>query len=133
VFELKPQPPFDDVVAKVWTEAVRPLIEVIPPPAEQPVHDETVSAPMFPLVANRFVVDAFVAKKLVVVAEVPVAVVKVKDWRVEEALERKPPVRFERPETARVPVAVRLPPIYESPATESFVNGEVVPIPMFPS
>lgn len=49
-------------------------------------------------------------KKLVVVAEVPVAVLKVKFWRVEEARDKKPPVRVESPETftaLSVPTEVR--------------------------
>ena len=37
-----------------------------------------------------------------------------------------------RPKNVTVPVAVRLPPRYESPATESFMNGEVVAIPKLP-
>jgi hypothetical protein len=50
------------------------------------VSDPAVATPRFELVENRFVDEAVVAKKFVVVAEVPVAVVKVKDWRVEEPL-----------------------------------------------
>jgi len=42
--------------------------------------------PKFIDAAKRFVLDAVVLKKLVVVAEVPVAFVKVKFWRVVEAL-----------------------------------------------
>ena len=63
--------------------------------------------------AKRFDVDAVVEKKLVVVADVPVALVKVKVCN------------------AVVPVAVRLPPMYASPATERRANGEVVPMPTF--
>ena len=55
------------------------------------------------MVEKRFVEEAVVAKKLVVVAEVPVALTKVKFWRVEEPVRR----RFER--VVRPPVAVRVP------------------------
>jgi len=48
-----------------------------------------VSVPMFAAVAKRFVEEAVVAKKLVVVAEVPVALRKVKFWRVEEPVTRR--------------------------------------------
>jgi hypothetical protein len=53
---------------------------------------------------RRFVLEAVVAKKFVVVADVPVAVVKVKDWRVEEALA----TMFC---AVRVPVRVCVPPL----------------------
>jgi len=43
-----------------------------------------VIAPVFSEVERRFVDDAVVAKKFVVVAEVPVAFTKVKFWRVVE-------------------------------------------------
>ena len=52
---------------------------------------------------KRFVLDAVVAKKFVVVAEVPVAFTKVKFWRVDEPVRR----RLERVE--RPPVTVRVP------------------------
>ena len=45
----------------------------------QPTQEVTVRLPMVPELAKRLVVDEFVEKKLVVVAEVPVAVVKVND------------------------------------------------------
>ena len=54
------------------------------------------------------------AKNEVVVACVPVAFVKVKSWRVDDARERIPPVAVVRPVTPRVepmvavPVALRL-------------------------
>lgn len=47
------------------------------------------SAPMFAVVAKRLVLEAVVEKKLVVVAEVPVAVVNVRLWKVEEALAQR--------------------------------------------
>ena len=61
---------------------------------------------MFPplmFVAERLVEDAVDAKKLVVVAEVPVAVVKVNDWRVEDPVAR-------RLDELNVPERARLPP-----------------------
>lgn len=50
-------------------------------------------------VVKRFVEDAVVAKKFVVVAEVPVAFMKVKFWRVDEPVARMFAV-------ARVPLSV---------------------------
>ena len=50
---------------------------------------------MLPEVAKRLVLDAVVAKKLVVVAEVPVAVVKVKFWRVEDPVTKREPFAAE--------------------------------------
>ena len=44
-----------------------------------------------PFVKKRFVVEALVAKRFVVVAEVPVAFMNVKFWMVEEPLESKFP------------------------------------------
>ena len=44
--------------------------------------------PPVPIVKNEFVEDAVVEKKLVVVAEVPVALVKVKFWRVVDEVVR---------------------------------------------
>ena len=41
------------------------------------------------VVVKRFVEEAVVAKKLVVVADDPVAFTKVKFWRVVEAVERR--------------------------------------------
>jgi len=40
---------------------------------------------------KKLVVEAVVVKKLVVVAEVPVALMKVKFWRVEEPVMRRSP------------------------------------------
>jgi hypothetical protein len=91
----------------------------------------------------KFVPEMLVAKKFVVVAEVPVALTKVKFWRVDEPVRRRLE-RVERPETLRVeervvapdtasvPVAARFPPMYASPDTESFANGDVVPMPTSP-
>ena len=63
-----------------------------------------VTKPKLALVEKRLVDEAVVAKKLVVVAEVPVALTKVKFWRVEEALARML-------ENVPRPVEVRLPPL----------------------
>ena len=41
--------------------------------------------------------------------------------------------RVEMPEIARVPVAVRLPPMKVLPATVSLEDGDVEPIPMLPA
>ncbi len=49
-----------------------------------------------------------VTARLVVVAEVPVAFTNVKFCRVEEAEDRKPPVRVERPATESVPLTDKL-------------------------
>ena len=58
-----------------------------PPGGEaQPVQELTVREPMFPVVEKMLVELAIDEKKLVVVALVPVAVRKVKFWRVVEAL-----------------------------------------------
>lgn len=60
-------------------------------------------------VKNKFVVDAVVAKKLVVVALVPVPVVKVNDWSVVEPVWRAV-AKVDAPETVRdpsVPIEVR--------------------------
>ena len=67
-------------------------------------------SPAVKTVAKRLVEEAVVAKKLVVVALVEVEFSAVKFWRVDEASDRKPPVRVERPETLselRVPTLVR--------------------------
>ena len=48
----------------------------------------------FPEVPKRLVVEAVVEKKLVVVAEVPVAFPKVKFWRVVEPTTRRSPEVF---------------------------------------
>ncbi len=53
------------------------------------------------VVKKRFVVEAVVAKKLVVVADVPVAVVKVRAWRVEEPVDKRLP-RVARPELLKI-------------------------------
>jgi hypothetical protein len=53
------------------------------------VKEFEVSVPNIAFVANRFVDDEVPEKKLVVVALVPVALTKVKFWRVEEPVARK--------------------------------------------
>jgi len=50
-----------------------------------------VMTPVLREVENKFVLEALVEKKFVVVALVPVAVVKVKDWRVEEPVTKRSP------------------------------------------
>ena len=85
----------------VFAPKLRAPLEVIAPRVE---------APALSAVAKRFVELAVVAKKFVVVADVPVAFRNVKFWRVEEARERNPPVRVESPVTEsepRVPIDVR--------------------------
>ena len=72
------------------------------PPLPQPVHEFTVRAPMFPVVAKRLVDEAVVAKKLVVVALVPVALVNVKAWSVVEPVWRAVE-NEDNPETESVP------------------------------
>jgi len=67
------------------------------------------SAPPFAPVKKRFVLDAVVAKRLVVVAFVVVELSPVKFWRVEEPVTR----RFESVE--RPPVAVRVVPTLREP------------------
>lgn len=62
-----------------------------------------VTLPALIAVAKRLVDDAVVAKKLVVVAEVPVAFTKVKFWRVDEALARRL-VKLPRPVAVILPV-----------------------------
>ena len=63
-----------------------------------------VTVPKVAFVAKRFVLEAFVLKKLVVVADEPVALTKVKFCRVEDALARKLLAVI-------VAVEVRLPPL----------------------
>lgn len=48
-----------------------------------------VNVPMFPKVANKLVEEALVEKKDVVVADVPVALRKVKFWRVDDPVNRR--------------------------------------------
>jgi hypothetical protein len=68
-----------------------------------------VRLPRLPVVANRLVEEAVVAKLFVVVAAVPVAFTKVKFWRVEELVTRRLP-RVPRPVVVRV-----LPPSESAP------------------
>lgn len=65
-------------------DPVRRRLEKVPKPS--------VREPIFAEVENRFVEEAVVEKKLVVVAADPVAFTKVKFWRVEEPVRR----RFEK-------------------------------------
>jgi hypothetical protein len=67
----------------------RSVEEADEPP--QPTHEPTVRVPMLAAVAARLVEEAVVEKKLVVVAEVPVALVKVKFWRVVEPETKRSP------------------------------------------
>lgn len=80
--------------------------------------------------AKRLVDDAVVEKKFVVVALDPVALRKVKFWRVDDPVAR----RFAN---ERVPVAVMFaaemfPEMSAFPCTERVCDGVVVPIPKFP-
>ena len=68
-----------------------------------------VRLPRLPVVANRLVEEAVVAKLFVVVAAVPVAFTKVKFWSVEEPVTRRLP-RVPRPVVVRV-----LPPSERAP------------------
>jgi hypothetical protein len=62
-----------------------------------------VEFPAFRMVANRFVEEAVVANEFVEVALVVVALSPVKFCSVEDARERKPPVKVESPVTDREP------------------------------
>ena len=55
----------------------------------QPIQEVTVKAPIFPFCAKRFVELAVAEKKLVVVAEVPVALAKIRFWRLVEPVTRR--------------------------------------------
>src|SRR5690348_2692689 len=82
VMSVEPLKPTPFMFLVVWRiVAVPALPETLPVtlPVKLPV----------PLVKKRFVVEAVVAKKLVVVAEVPVPLIKVKFWRVVEELARR--------------------------------------------
>src|SRR3989344_9001803 len=87
----------DEPILRLPTEAV--VLPVRVKAAIEPV-------PKLKLLEKRLVEEAVVEKKLVVVAEVPVAVVKVKDWRVLEALARKL-VKVPEPEV-KVPIVAVL-------------------------
>ena len=74
--------------------AITQFVPVVP--VEMVVVALFVNDKLFPMVAdpaNKLVVEAVVEKKFVVVAAVPVAVVKVRDWNVDEA-ERRRLLRF---------------------------------------
>jgi hypothetical protein len=85
---------------------------------------ESTTSPFPPMVSddeNKFVDEAVVVNRLVVVAELPVAFTKVKFWRVVEPVRR----RFER--VVRPPVAVRVP--VKDAAEEivwPFINPDVI-------
>jgi len=81
--EVRPEVTFKVPVNEAAEEIVWPLIkpEVMAPVVSEP---EEVMLPTLRVVAERLVEEAVVAKKLVVVAEVPVAFTKVKFWRVVE-------------------------------------------------
>ncbi len=87
-----------------------------------------VRLPPLPVVKNRLVDEAVVAKKLVVVAEVPVAVVNVKFCKVDEAL-------MSRLLAVRVPVRVSLPPLLvvkKKFEVEAFVEKKLVVVALVP-
>jgi len=91
---------------------VKPLLSVrrvedAAVPDEHPVHEATVKFPIVARFEKKFVELAVVAKKLVVVAEVPVAFKKVKFWNVDD------------------PVASKLEAL-NNPVVERLVNAPVV-------
>lgn len=81
--------------------------------------EEVVRVPMLPEVEKRFVELAVVEKKDVVVAEVPVAVVKVNDWRVvEPVVERLTPVPVVKARVENEPVPEIVPETIASVSVE---------------
>jgi hypothetical protein len=83
-------PPVAVRVVPMVTVPVKFAVEEIVWPLIKPeVMVPAVREPIVPLFEKRFVVDALVEKKLVVVAEVPVALTKVKFWRVVEEVRSK--------------------------------------------
>ena len=81
-----------------------------------PIAEVRVRFARLPFVAKRLVLDAVVEKKVVVVADVPVAFVNENCWNEEISV---------------VEVAVKLR-ATTSPTTERRAYGEVVPMPRFP-
>ena len=81
------------------------VVAPVTPRVPDRVAEPAVSVPIVALFEKRLVEEAVVAKELVVVALVVVELTAVKFWRVEEARERKPPVKVE----AVVEVAVKYP------------------------
>lgn len=107
-----PEPVSSEIAPEIPADVVRPVKAEVPLPRRRPVSVEapeppldtargvpSESEPREAVAANKFVDDAVVLKKLVVVAEVPVAVLKVKSVRVEDAVERKP---FRKPRVVEV-------------------------------
>jgi len=103
----------------VWS-LIRP--EVIGP---------AVRVPMLPEVEKRLVDEAVVEKRLVVVAEVPVALMKVKFWRVEEPVRRRLERVVRPPVTLSVPVKLAAEEIVWS-LIRPEVIGPAVRVPMLP-
>ena len=107
----RPETESDERVPTLVSDEERTLAARVAP-VKVPAGAEPVMFPVkFPvaLVKKRLVVLAVLAKKLVVVAEVPVPVVKVKDWRVVEPV-WSAVAKVEAPETLsdpRVPMEVR--------------------------
>ena len=111
--EVVPIPTFPPLVANyaapvepIWVvealpRVVRPVTLSVEAKVAAPVWAEV--PPILIVLAKRFVEEAVVAKKLVVVAEVPVAFTKVKFWRVVD------PERRRLESEVRPPVAVRVP------------------------
>ena len=103
----------DDPRVRMFANVPTP-VEVIDPPLALVKKRDVLDAvferrvPRLALAENRFVELAVVAKKLVVVAEVPVALVKVKFFRVDEPVARK----FE---PVTVPDDVMFPPFINDP------------------
>ena len=91
-----------------------------------------VKLPPLAVVKKRLVEDAVVEKKLVVVAEVPVALVKVKFWRVVELVRRRvaglrEPERYRSVPVADVKVKLVNEPV--GPETVAPVRVELVKMP----
>jgi hypothetical protein len=89
-----------------------------------PLINPEVMRPVVRLVEKRLVEDAVVAKKFVVVAEVPVAVVKVKFCNVEELVAR-------RSAAVKVPLNVSFEPravVYERDVVVALVVVELIPV-----
>lgn len=120
-------------------EAKKLVVVALPATSEDEYKFVEVELVMLPLVAVRPV-----EKKLVVVADVPVALMKVKFWRVVEPIARRSPAWLIENlvveatfKSIRLPVkpvsasvAMRVVEVSE-PATESLANGDEVAIPTF--
>ena len=93
-------PTFPPLVAK-YAEPVEPIwvVEELP----RVVRPVTLRVPpIFAVLAKRLVEEAVVAKKLVVVAEVPVAFEKVKFWRVVEPVTKSAPPSSVPPTASKI-------------------------------